>query len=264
MKKLLNCVKYDFKEGIVKNKYIYLIEIFLLSIFSINTIMSMDNNPGVLEVSLNVFEGMEEYNPQSGIAFIIPMEYLSFTLLAGIFVSHYPKKEWKLRGGQFISRYGNTDTWWFSKVIWNLLQGILIYIAAFIVIYISSAIGGNAGFSVRYDAPYKGMLLNNDSITVFLYCYILGAATIIAVNQMIITLQMIFSPVAGYISAIIIAVISAYYFTPYLPGNNLMLLRTRLFREDGIELYKGLLLSFAIWLVFVAAGKIALKRKDIL
>lgn len=264
MKKLLNCVKYDFKEGIVKNKYFYLIEIFLLAIFSIDTIFYMDNNPGVLEISLNVFAGMEEYNPQLGMAFKIPMEYLSFSLLSGIFVCYYPKKEWQLRGSQFICRYGNTDTWWFSKVLWNILQSIIIYIAAFAVIYISAVIGGNGGFSVRYDTPYLGMLLNNNSMTVFLYCYILGAATIIAINQMIVTLQMIFSPVAGYISAIIIVIISAYYFNEYLPGNNLMMLRTELFREDGIVLYKGLLMAFAIWLVFVISGKIALKKKDIL
>ena len=43
-----------------------------------------------------------------------------------------------------------------------------------------------------------------------------------------------------------------------------MMLRTELFREDGIVLYKGLVVAFAIWLVFVIAGKIALKKKDIL
>lgn len=262
--KLLNCIKYDFKEGIVKNWYFFLIEVFLVAIFSVNAILYMNNNPSILEVSLNVFSGMEEYDPKIGSMFQIPTEYLVFTLFACIFVCYYPKKEWKLRGSQFICRYGNTDTWWFSKVVWNFLQGIFIYAAAFVVIYISAVIGGNGGFSVRYDTPYLGMLLNNNSMTVFLYCYILGAATIIAINQMIVTLQMIFSPVAGYISAIIIVIISAYYFNEYLPGNNLMMLRTELFREDGIVLYKGLVVAFAIWLVFVIAGKIALKKKDIL
>lgn len=264
MKKLLNCVKYDFKEGIIKNWYLYLIEVFLVTIFSVNAILYMDNNPGVLEVSLNVFAGMEEYDTELSTAFKIPMEYLSFTLIAGIFVCHYPKKEWKLRGSQFICRYGNTDTWWFSKVVWSLIQSILIYLTAFTVIYVSSVIAGNTGFSVRYETPYLGMLINNDSMTVFLYCYILGAATMIAINQIIVTLQMIFSPVAGYISALIIIIVSAYYFNAYLPGNNFMLLRTVLFREDGIVFYKGLLIAAVIWLVFVVAGKIVLKRKDIL
>ena len=81
---------------------------------------------------------------------------------------------------------------------------------------------------------------------------------------MIVTLQMIFSPVAGYITAIIVVIISAYYFKEYLPGNYLMMLRTELFRNDGMVLYKGFILSFAIWLIFVIAGKIVLKRKDIL
>lgn len=262
--KLLNCLKYDFKEGIVKNWYFFLIEIFLIAVFSVNAIFRMNNNPGVLEVSLRVFEGMEEYDSLVSPVFQIPTQYLGFTLFACIFASYYPKREWKLRGSQFICRYGNTDTWWFSKVIWNFLQGIFIYAAAFIVIYISSVIGGNGGFSVRYDAPYMSMLLNNDSITVFLYCYILGAAVIIAINQMIVTLQMLFSPVAGYITAIIVVIISAYYFKEYLPGNYLMMLRTELFRNDGMVLYKGFILAFVIWLIFVIAGKIVLKRKDIL
>ena len=60
--KLLNCLKYDFKEGIVKNWYFFLIEIFLIAVFSVNAIFRMNNNPGVLEVSLRVFEGMEEYD----------------------------------------------------------------------------------------------------------------------------------------------------------------------------------------------------------
>lgn len=264
MIKLLNCVKYDFKEGIIKNWYLYLIEIFLVAIFSVNAILYMDNSPGIFEVSLKVFEGMEEYDPELGTSFKIPMEYLSFTLLAGIFVCNYPKREWKLRGSQVICRYENTDTWWYSKVIWNIIQSIFIYLAAFLVIYISSVIAGNAGFAVRYEMPYSGMLLNNDSLTVFLYCYILGAVTMIAINQIIVTLQMIISPVTGYISALIILIISAYYFKAYLPGNNFMLLRTVLFREDGIVLHKGMLLAFIIWAVCVVAGRLVLKRKDIL
>ncbi len=264
MKKLIYCIKYDFKEGILKNWYLYLLEIFIIAIFSVNAILYMDNNAGVLEVSLNVFVGMEEYDPEYGIPFQIPMEYLAFVLLAGIFVCHYPKKEWKLRGSQFICRYENTDTWWYSKVLWNILQSILIYLTAFLVIYISAVIGGNSGFFVRSDAPYKGVLLNNDSTTVFLYCYVLGAATIIALNQIIITLQMMFSPLLGYLPVIVIAVLSAFYFKIFLPGNNIMMLRTALFREDGIVFYKGLIVVFVLWLTFTVMGKVVLKRKDVL
>ena len=264
MKKLLNCLKYDFKEGIIKNWYFFLIEIFLVAIFSVNAILYMRNNPGVLEVSLNVFAGMNEYNPEYNDVFEIPMEYLSFTLIAGLFVFCYPKKEWKLRGSQFICRYETTSTWWYSKVLWNIVQSILIYLVAFAVIFISSAIAGNTSLSVRYDTPYSGMLMNNDSLTVFLYCYVLGTVTLIALNQLIITLQMAVSTVAGYIAHIIITVISAYYFKTFLIGNNFMLLRSILFREDGIVLYKGLITAMIIWLICVIAGKLVIKRKDIL
>ncbi len=85
-----------------------------------------------------------------------------------------------------------------------------------------------------------------------------------ALNQLIVTLQMAFSPIAGYLAALSVIIVSAYYFTPFLPGNNFMMLRTILFKEDGIAFNEGIITAAVIWIVSVLTGRIIVKRKDIL
>lgn len=268
-KKLFLCLRYDILEGIVKMYPFYVIEIVLLFLFCASAAVrfrGIMEQPGVLELSAVVFEGMEEYEyVKGGPGFQIPMTYFAFVLLSGIFAAYYPKREWSLRGNMYILRYRNKSIWWVSKCVWCALQMFLYYGIAFLVIWIFAGIGGNWGFGLRRETGMACLgLLNASAFQIFCYVYLLGAATAAAVNQMVVTLQMVVTPVLGYLCALAVAVASAYYFTSYLIGNNYMLLRTVLFREDGVGAGGAFVKVIVLWAVFVILGHIIIRKKDIL
>ena len=88
--------------------------------------------------------------------------------------------------------------------------------------------------------------------------------TAIVLNQLQLTAQMIFSPVIGYILVIAVITSSAYFYRFYMPGNYYMLLRTALFREDGITLQQASLVLGILWIVLVLIGAVIVRKKDVL
>ena len=109
MGKLIHCLRYDLREGTVKMWPLYVLEAVFVAIIAVNELIPMKMQgflPNVSELSVKVFEGFEKYEyVEGGKVFQIPMKYLLFTLLAGIFAVYYPRREWRLRGNMYLSRY---------------------------------------------------------------------------------------------------------------------------------------------------------------
>lgn len=134
----------------------YLLEIFFILLIAFYEIKSMKVNgfiPNQSELTVKVFEGFNEYHyVKGGEGFQIPMKYLLFTLLAGIFVAYYPAREWKLRGTLCITRYQSKYIWWISKCIWSLIQTLCVYIVAYLGIAMVVLLMGESGFHIREGA----------------------------------------------------------------------------------------------------------------
>ena len=99
MGKLIHCLRYDLREGTVKMWPLYVLEAVFVAIIAVNELIPMKMQgflPNVSELSVKVFEGFEKYEyVEGGKVFQIPMKYLLFTLLAGIFAVYYPRREWR-------------------------------------------------------------------------------------------------------------------------------------------------------------------------
>ena len=270
MKKLIHCLWYDLREGTLRMWPLYLLEFIFVSFFAVNEINGMKMQgflPNVSEVSVKVFEGFQEYQYiKGGPMFEIPMKYLLFTLLAGIFVIYYPRREWKLRGNMYLSRYRSKHLWWISKCIWCLLQSFLIYFTAYLSIVITTCCMGTYGYGIREEAQYffEGPLLIKEDDVIACYIWLLGFVTLLAMNQFLVLFQMLASPVAGYVIFIAVITGSAFYFKNFMIGNYFMLLRTAVFQENGVRLWQGLILAGTLWFLEVLAGYLIIRKKDVL
>ena len=240
--KLYSCLLYDMKEGIMKMYPCYLLEIVLVALFSYMACFIVKDTgdvPDIKNITTLIFSGMEEYTyVKGGAPFQIPIEYLALGLLSGIFASYYPRREWNLRGDMYITRYQSKGIWWWSKCIWCMMQMMCYYVIIFLTIWIVTGKNGN------WEIP-------QDFKNIFVYVFLLGFFTSVVLNQMLITFQMFWSPAIGYVFLLVELAMSAFRFHPYLIGNNYMLVRTILFRKDGITLQGAILRLIVLWLVFV-------------
>lgn len=270
MGKLIHCLRYDLREGTVKMWPLYVLEAVFVAIIAVNELIPMKMQgflPNVSELSVKVFEGFEKYEyAEGGKVFQIPMKYLLFTLLAGIFAVYYPRREWRLRGNMYLSRYRSKNLWWLSKCLWCAIQSFCVYLVAYAAIFAVAACMGAGGFAIREEfLPFlKAPLLISDDVLIMCYIWILGYVTLLALSQFLVLCQMCLSPVAGYVVYIAVITASAYYVKWFMMGNNFMLLRTAVFRQDGIELVFGIVFCGILWGIEVLAGNIIIRKKDVL
>lgn len=270
LQKLANCISYDIKEGIVRFIPLYaLTGVFVLA-FGWDARMHLAENvpaPPVLDLAVYMFQGMDEYvYVKGGPPFDIPISFLTLSFCFALFACYYAHREWKLRGTVYIPRYESKMYFWISKCIWCILQMILLYLMIFVILWGIAAAGGNISVLLSREtlACLKGLPLSENSMDYIKYIFGLGLFTAIVLNQIQLTAQMIFSPVIGYILVIAIITSSAYFYRFYMPGNYYMLLRTALFREDGITLQQASLVLGILWIVLVLIGAVIVRKKDVL
>lgn len=270
LQKLANCISYDIKEGIVRFIPFYaLTGVFVLA-FGWDARMHLAENvpaPSVLDLAVYMFQGMDEYvYVKGGPPFDIPISFLTLSFCFALFACYYAHREWKLRGTVYIPRYESKMYFWISKCIWCILQMILLYLMIFVILWGIAAAGGNISVLLSREtlACLKGLPLSENSMDYIKYIFGLGLFTAIVLNQIQLTAQMIFSPVIGYILVIAVITSSAYFYRFYMPGNYYMLLRTALFREDGITLQQASLVLGILWIVLVLIGAVIVRKKDVL
>lgn len=270
LQKLANCISYDIKEGIVRFIPLYaLTGVFVLT-FGWDARMHLAENvpaPSVLDLAVYMFQGMDEYvYVKGGPPFDIPISFLTLSFCFALFACYYAHREWKLRGTVYIPRYESKMYFWISKCIWCILQMILLYLMIFVILWGIAAAGGNISVLLSREtlACLKGLPLSENSMDYIKYIFGLGLFTAIVLNQIQLTAQMIFSPVIGYILVIAVITSSAYFYRFYMPGNYYMLLRTALFREDGITLQQASLVLGILWIVLVLIGAVIVRKKDVL
>lgn len=270
LQKLANCISYDIKEGIVRFIPLYaLTGVFVLA-FGWDARMHLAENvpaPSVLDLAVYMFQGMDEYvYVKGGPPFDIPISFLTLSFCFALFACYYAHREWKLRGTVYIPRYESKMYFWISKCIWCILQMILLYLMIFVILWGIAAAGGNISVLLSREtlACLKGLPLSENSMDYIKYIFGLGLFTAIVLNQIQLTDQMIFSPVIGYILVIAVITSSAYFYRFYMPGNYYMLLRTALFREDGITLQQASLVLGILWIVLVLIGAVIVRKKDVL
>lgn len=270
LQKLANCISYDIKEGIVRFIPLYaLTGVFVLA-FGWDARMHLAEGvpaPSVLDLAVYMFQGMDEYvYVKGGPPFDIPISFLTLSFCFALFACYYAHREWKLRGTVYIPRYESKMYFWISKCIWCILQMILLYLMIFVILWGIAAAGGNISVLLSREtlACLKGLPLSENSMDYIKYIFGLGLFTAIVLNQIQLTAQMLFSPVIGYILVIAVITSSAYFYRFYMPGNYYMLLRTALFREDGITLQQASLVLGILWIVLVLIGAVIVRKKDVL
>jgi hypothetical protein len=220
--------------------------------------------PSILDIAVKLFYGADIY--EKGMPFQIPYIYMVVTAFFGLSIGSYVVSDYKNMGVLHIIKYRKKTVWWYGKCIWNIGHTILMYLSVFLGIVAFCLMAGKLQMELSPGiVSQMGISMTDiDSLVVLGYIVLLGGGTVIALNQIQITLQMIFEPVTAYVVYLGNLVFSVLLFTPYLPGNEFMLARTKLFSTNGVGMGAGLGYVFLLWLIAVLVGRTYIKRSDVL
>lgn len=261
--------------------------VFFLSF--VRTRVYLPHMEGALTLGENVlcvWRGMLPYDPASGEPFPFPMHW--FTLLAAMLyvVLDYPVRDLDGMGTSLIVAARGRWAWWLAKCLWAVACGLLCWLIPLaLCAAIAVADGGGLTLAVRpglaavLDAGDSARILEATEALVATqgasvsseaaFCDLsapvaVSLTALFAVMLVQTAVSLLVHPFAGLFASMSALFLSAYFDVWWLPGNYLMLARSEVLLDGGVDPAVGCLLSFVIAALCVVLGGAVFNLKDLL
>lgn len=200
----------------------------------------------------------------------IPAQWL-LTLLFVAFASVlYPSRSLSRMGVYLILASGDRWRWWLSKCAWVLLCVVAFFFvgiaaAAFFVLLTGGEFAG-ASAQTLVAAGVGEAIPNASSWPLGVVAPVLVGEAFLIVSLCHAQLLVAFSsrPIAGLVLFGAVLFLSAFVFTPFLPGSFLMAARNEAFVYGGLNLWQGCAFSAVLSVLSVVVGGILFRRKDLI
>lgn len=269
-------IQYDLRSGIggCWLKYAISALIFFIVCFDLwkkvhTTQMISNSSVTFADYLLYAFKGMNVFIPNSndpGSSFQIPVIWLLINLYLAYLVGDYPSRDLGGYGKQILIRSKTRRQWWFGKVAWNAASVSIYYAIGYLVMIGFSLATGRVSGNPSADIVkyFLGMELSGLSGTCWIpVAMIQPMLASLSICLMEMTMSLFIKPIMSFAAIACILVASAYYFTPFLIGNCLMIARSSLVRPDGIGFVFTAFLTVLLSAAAVAIGGMKFQRMDI-
>ena len=267
--------RYDFRWGIAAEwKKMMAVVVFSLiaGLYMYVHIVGLRKNFDIatdgtfMDYLLNMLHGMKHFVASSGGEFEIPITFLGIGILTAFIIGNYAVKDLSACGIQIITRSRSRNNWIISKILWNSIVVILIYLCIVIVAYILGG-GGIVPTELICSKILDFSNVNTRGIsngTLCMLTILLPLVTSMAISQLQMSISLIVSPIAGFFVAITIMFLSAYITSPYLLGNYWMIQRSSIFLNGGVNMVTGFVVDVIVILVSIICDIFYFKRKNII
>ena len=266
-------IRQDVLRGIKESRYRYaicVILIFILIIMNNNSMRSVlrdiDSNAlGMMDNIMYMLKGMSVYIEGKGRDFKLPVCWMTVQFACSVVVFNYIKTDIRGIGTGIIIRMRSKKKWWLSKCIWNVCSVALLYILLYAGCCIVSLMyNGTMGFNREIFLELNGVAYGSVDIkSVILFLIFMPMLTSIALSLLQMCMSIVISPVISLMSIMVIDILSCYFTTPFLVGNYSMLLRSAIYKADGISLSTALAGNIIIIAVAVVLGMLLFDRSDL-
>lgn len=258
---------YDCKRGFQENRYKWLIALFIIAFFIDGTVVSRTisyPDAGFLIYLTDFYRGIAEYVLTDTSIFELPGSWFLYYGYLFFLVGFYPVSDLYGCGMKTLLAAESRNKWLLSKYLWITLQVVCYLGATLVIMTIWSSLRGNLATPLNLFFHLFGVNIEAIGWGRFWGIWIiLPTLVTISLAFLQFTISILIHTLAGYIVSLTILVVSCYWMTPWLPGNYLMLLRSRLMVDNGVPFCTGIFLSTGIILCSILIGLYAFRRKDI-
>ena len=272
--KFIKTVKFDFKYGILKRWYTYLIYA-VLSVSACADFFFRLKSFDITAFSLGdclfyFYSGINEYIPKPDEPIQIPYLFLLLNLLVCYFNVHYMSDDLSGLGQYVICRSGKRRSWWLSKCLWNFTSVLIYFSLSFFIVFLFSVFS-HAELSLRISESMNLICPVSDGqypidqwgIGV-LQLFLLPMLVCSAVSMLQMFISLFVRPLISYVFSVIIYFSSMYKLSALLLGNYAMILRSDKVTVNGVSSLFGIVFSVSLILLSVVCGAIYFKNYNIL
>lgn len=271
--RFLRLFKFDIRNGVVRFWYRYAI-VLVFFVLSAVPLWSMSEFYGMSAESLtygdylvHAFAGMKEYVYDPRNPFNFPALWMLAFLLVAYLTLSYPYGDLMGSGRHELVGAGSRSTWWCSKCCWVVVSVLLFYAVAALGIALFVAISGGV-FSLSLSAELPSALdFGNDWLagpwdSAGLFFLFPSMTVALCLLQLMISLAA--KPIPSFLCTIALLFFSAYFKSPFLPGNYLMAARSEVFIVSGMPIMGGFVAALIIAIFSILCGKLIFRKMDIM
>lgn len=166
---------------------------------------------------------------------------------------------------QILLRKKSRGQWWMSCMGGILLESAAFIAVSFLGFLIFAAFSGTDinGINTEFQLEYSGVMLEGVNTTGL----VLGLAVLsfvvmntVAAVQCVVSVRV--NAVVGFIVSVVVLVSSAFFRSPFLIFNHLMLLRYERFAGSGVNAVQCLAVCVPLTAVMLYIGARIIKKKD--
>lgn len=270
--------KHDFTVGIVfqwKKIVAFMMYIAIICFMYVQNIESNfqelvnGSRPSIGDFILHLFVGMD---PVTGFevkdVFKIPVVWFTIFLILFLLLVSFPKEDFSKCGYQYIIRENTKRCWWISKIAWLVTMVVIVFAAMLLVCSLFGICLGNGTLKITPEIAEYIENISSEAIpqiSIYRMCMITPILIVIGLGTFQMMVSMMGTPILAYSSVLVVLAASAYYTSPYLIGNYLMVLRNEVVLDNG-GIYTTVGNWIGIGLTFVSSiiGYGVFKKKDIM
>lgn len=265
---LWNLYVFDIKKGFLENRIKIGIAVFIFVFLANVTIKDMlvqQYENGFLGYWSVILGGMPEYVKTDMSMFELPVSWLLFYAYLFYLIGFYPVSDLYGSGTKTLLLSENRITWMMSKYLWIATMIILYFLAFAICLFLNIWLLENTwDFGMQDIENMYGIVHTSIKFSnIFVIWMGIPILMSVGISYLQFTISIYTNAIAGYSLSVIMLVVSAYWMKPFLPANYLMIVRNRLFCDNGMESADGIVLGMGILLVSVLAGCLTFRKKDI-
>ena len=272
----IKIVRFDIIHGFAATWKVFLWEILLADFVTFDFwrqskhLQEAAGTPRTLgDFALYAFGGMKEYIPSPYEPFRFPTLWMLIFFLICFSTLWYPFRDLHGFGRNVLAACRSRRMWYLSKCLWCTFTVSLNFVLFWGVFMVGC---GLTGSSFRLDvSPYMGELF--EMTNQFTVPRDWEAAppllfgpwfTALSLSLLQLAVSICLHPVLGFCFSGILLIASAYYFSPFLPGNYGMVIRDNCFLPGGMSFEVGACYLFLTSLCFLLLGLYLFRRYDIL
>ena len=210
------------------------------------------------------FGGMKVFHPGEGERFRMPAAWLLSSLAIFYCTVTYPYRDLMGFGRNVLISSQSRWTWWLSKCLWVSAVMLACTLAVLVMDVLATLfMDGTLSLGIDQVAAATHSFLTDQNASQDLTPFFLALPCMyVALGLMQLALSLVLRPTLSFGTTALILIISAYYTSPWLPGNYLMAARSSSVINEGVSPLVGLGLAVFIATAAVVLGGIRLARMD--
>ncbi|MCM1468622.1 MAG: hypothetical protein NC086_10790 [Alistipes sp.] len=254
-------LQYDIKNAVKRNRLKVILIFLVCFVICLDYDRKVSSPAGFWNYVVYAYAGMEEYFPETGMRFEIPVYWLLLTLYAPYLTGSYAYDEMRNGFGlQALVRMKKRTGWFTGKVLYCLTCVSFFHLTVWSGFFFFSLILNSSPqlSDIALLEPLGRSLekiLPQNCFYVLLLLLPIVESVFLSVLQIVVSI--VLKPVLAYLAVIVYVIASVYWRNTFLIADYTMLLRNQ---GDG----RGVLIMVILIIAEIMIGILVFEKKDLL